>query len=518
MKKLFTALFSLLTATGGHLVQRRWDQALLFFALLLLWVFGGWTLMSWFGMRDSFDDPTTMMLSLQRRALTILGGVGAILVLSAVTTWVEARSAQRATIAGIVGGTLVTLLSLALIGSQVASALLTHNAMQVGGTGEGAGVFISGEEFHEHIYYGRPDRVTSWSGGGDIDSGDGVFVVAVNYRDTPAAGVELNVTFDNGKTSGWASTDSSGQAVFHMPPGDYVVKSLRTRRWSEKPEGRKVYLDNGLAPGIDKGFYWPHEGYMDQEGLEVHVTSTTPEQAQLTAGIRDEIQLEWPQGRDEARADLARSAIRWQPVPGAAQYRVQLSEVHKDSDRSASYHPVVWHDVKQATLPLSALPTVASPSGETHYTTEVYAFDAQGKLIAKSERLFEGGRFVIQGERRFPDMQSLRLESYTNVDDKKMERIERDRQRLDAAETLIDDDLYEPARELIQRVASPELARRKGCVMGQLLAKQGDCDAARQAFAELTLDNPDDVIPQRYLATCKNKATGGKRPPDENGR
>jgi hypothetical protein len=511
MKKLLTALFSLLTATGGHLLRRRWDQVLLFFALLVIWELVGWIVVSQFGLSGEVDDPVAMIGTMRRNTLIILAGTGVVLLASAVTTWFEESDSSRASIAGIVGGALVTLVSVALIGTQVAAILSLPSASELHNTRGDFAISAANDGFFEEVYYGEPDPLAHWGGKARMESGDGLFMVAVTYHEAPAAGVELSVTFANGKDTGWATTDSAGQAVFHLPPGDYLVKSLRSRGWSNRPKGRKVYLDNDLAPALGSGLYHPHQGYLDQTGLKIHVAEAQPAHAQVTTRIRDTIQLLWPPADGkEASADLTRSALRWQAVPGAVKYRVQLSEVQKNNARSTSYFPVQWQDVTQPTLALSTLSSVASSAGDTHYTTDIFAFDATGKLIAKTGSFSGDGRFVLQGTRRFSDMQNLPRPSVLTADDATIERIEREQRRLNAVEVLINDGLTQEAHSLIKLVQSPEVSRRKHCLMGYLLSKLGDCDAARETLAELTLDDPDYVIPQHYLSSCEATDVGGE--------
>lgn len=85
---------------------------------------------------------------------------------------------------------------------------------------------------------------------------------------------------------------------------------------------------------------------------------------------------------------------------------------------------------------------------------------------------------------------------------KKMEGISLDRRRIDAVETLIDENMISPAEALLELINSEYAKGRKEVLSGYILALKGNCSEANAMFKQALAINPDVCIPEKYKNIC----------------
>jgi predicted negative regulator of RcsB-dependent stress response len=74
--------------------------------------------------------------------------------------------------------------------------------------------------------------------------------------------------------------------------------------------------------------------------------------------------------------------------------------------------------------------------------------------------------------------------------------------RLEAAEVLLKEDLFDEAEKVLATVNGDVDSNRQSAISGYLLAKRGRCEEANQLFAKVECETGDTCVPDSYRAAC----------------
>jgi hypothetical protein len=510
MKPFLTILASILTGCGGHFINRRWDRVMFFFLLLVLWLVGAW----WFQVWDVTQGDRDGGMSIGGRFVShtdgMLAGVGVIWLWSVVVTAVDAlrdREELRArwTLSGGIGALGLSLFSVALFAYYGWYAWGVYLSGSGGWADERVSVIPQGggDSFSEWIYFGYgfdDDR-------GQLPeppAGDGYLTGRFLYHDAPAEGVKLTVVLNGEYETAPLTTNAEGRFQLRLPPGEWYVSLIKTERWSHKPAGSDAFLVlTGDEPRLSAGSYSRHAFRHDKRGKAVMATAEPSPEA-LTLVIRDHVRMTWPASDDvPVVADAATSVIEWQGYPDATQYLVELSRVER-REMGASYYPVASRQVSGATsLALSTFKIEPGDKEVQEYQVEIYAFDADGRLLSESRSYGTEASFELGAGLQIVDESSLDFAGdVQSLSAEKVQALRKNQDRLDAAALLIDEGLLDSADTLLQRVQGETAPGRLEAVQGYLAAQRGDCALASEWFDKARGGAGQGCVPERYRRGC----------------
>jgi hypothetical protein len=510
VKSLLSILASLLTGFGGHFINRRWDRVMFFFLLLVLWLAGTWGFRVWEVTRGDADGGVSLGGQFVSHTDWLLAGLGVIWLCSVLVTAIDAlrgREDLRApwTLSGGIGALGISLISVVLFLYYGWYAWGVYLSESGGWADERVSIVRQGSNdyFSEWIYfaYGIDDRGKFPA----PPAGDGYLTGRFLYHDAPAEGVRFTMVLNGEYETAPLTTDAEGRFQVRVPPGEWYVTLIKTERWRHKPKGTDDFLVlTGEEPRLSAGSYSRHAFRRDNKGKAVMATAE-PASASLTLVIRDHVRVTWPASDDGPLvADAETSVIEWDSYRDATEYLVKLSRVER-REMGASYHPVASRQVSGTTsLPLSTFKTAPGDQAAQEYQVEVYAFDADGRLLSESrsfgtEASFELGaglEIVDESSLDFAgDVESLSLE--------KVRAMRKNQDRIDAAALLIDEGLLDSADTLLQRVQGDSAPGRFEAVQGYLAAQRGDCALANEWFDKALGSAGQSCVPERYRHGCQ---------------
>lgn len=221
----------------------------------------------------------------------------------------------------------------------------------------------------------------SYSGGfmdnkiGVLAAGPGRIVGSVLAGDTPVAGLKLRLALNGSVLSQWATSDGEGRYSIPVPYGTYVIDgfgldSATANRVLVNKINHPMRAHSGRSFEVAEG--------RDGRGLEfafVDPIVKTPGKDRYSA--TDEIVLEW------------------EPHPGAAKYFVQIYE-KPDPDGWSNDTLFPWSGRPEVTEPRFTLNGTDVPlKPGFFYQLEVYAGDAQGRMLSETARTYANYDFEI---------------------------------------------------------------------------------------------------------------------------
>ncbi len=512
MRRIAAFVLSLLTLIGGHCLNRRWDRALFFAATglaipIMPWI-AFWVMLLvggriGFGAFDGNGYPDTI----------------GVIVLALISAVIAARDAGRpATMPrnsamGALAGVVLSVVLPVWVGSYIYSlwAAPSYEASSVTETETAiaeqeaaktvdASIFpdiASGNGFRHRVHLGG-----DWSLEANEPPPHGMahIVGTVTYQGEPASGVVLDVTLDGRYRARDLRTDEQGRFALSVPAGAHQLNTIVIRRWSGKPKDGRFVVISGREPRYDVPYHGTHG--MPGEPLTVEATTQQTEPV-VHLRIQPALTPEWPPRDGQPPKADDTDHIRWSPAEDASRYLVRFSEVRIKGNRQGST-PVAYYPVDNGTeLPLARVGTAPDANANNRYKVEIYAFDEQDRLITQTADsfAFDEHNFVLDGKTLVEERRSLsnRLEH----DAEYWEGLHDNRKRLDAAETLIEESLFDTATVLLDRVdpqygAAGEAARMRG----YLHASQGQCEQAEHWFAQAKRADPEICISSCYRAKC----------------
>lgn len=493
-KTALIAIASALTLVGGHLLNRRWDRAVLLHLLLFATL--------WFGAGFALFNPQWGGIS----ARTLFSGALALLWL--IGLLVTLRDARRPdatrrpawSLTGGIAALILTVWSTLLLGWGGAVVIGKFDgpwqSAGAGSAGESAtGYTLGGDRFSHYVYYSHIENPMA-----DLPEppkGEGKLVGRVKYEGRPAAGVVLRLFLNGRFRSDWLTTDEKGRFTLAVPPGRWKVDALITDRWPDRPTDELIPL-TGDERHLGQGdrFDWSPAR---RASRTVEVPANGEPSDPLVVRFRDPVVLLWP-GSDEPTAG-DNDSIVWLPYPEAAKYRVALHAVTRRGD-TTTYTPLTQQVVETNRLPLNTLQRLPAPGEEHEYAVVVFAYDSEGRPLSRNTRFF-GASFTLEGSRLVGDSTREALGG-TTASVEEFKQLHANEKRLDAVRVLLDEDLPAAAEALLQKVEGPAKPGRREALTAYLRAEQGRCAEARE-LAETAKASGKDCMPESFLEACEDR-------------
>ena len=517
MRPFLATLLSLLTLTGGHYLNRRWDRAALFFGLLFV---GLILIYAALAIQPAGFKPEGVYLTLetiQSRMRVLLAGLALLPVLSAWVTWRDSRAVLPMLpwqgILPILGAVLMTVFSLLLMAYVAvwASSYLSMARDAVAVSGHHAGDapadrlssqqlsdFNVGMHFQNVLYFGGRDF--SRGEAKPVPTGSAYLVGQVLFNGEPVERAQVRVMINSAYAQDSVRTDAEGRYVVRVPPGTWSVNEIHIDAWPDMPRaGGYMLMSAAEAPGaLDRERY----PLFLETGLQVETTDSPVLNPDLVVHIRPTLELHWPPAQEEpVIAQVDSAALHWSEYPGATHYQVKISEVTRHGSTTA-YRPVVREVVSGAVLlPLANLATVTDDTAVREYAVEVIAMREDGTFLSETRQTHLRPSFRFSDGRRLLGNDKRRLlEQGTSPSD--IQALFKNDARLDAAVILIREDMLAPAETLLDKIdtASPG---RKLAVTGYLRARQARCDEAASLLTQAKAEGGSLCVPAEYWAGCR---------------
>jgi hypothetical protein len=513
---IFKLLASLVTGIGGHYLNRRWDRAILFLCLFVIYWGAMWAFFMFFTMRHLSGSPEVITEQIQDANLLMnrLSAIGVFFLwlMSIVVTLYDGRKKREPTIArwsgsGIVAAVLTSLLSGLFLATSVGSYFATGTKMGESSdfqTYQSSAETSSANHFFEHLIFGGKQPMTE-----NLPAppeGEGVLSGRITYQGMPAQGISL-VLMLNAQYKAKTETNDQGMFSLSLPSGSWTINSIQAQGWSNMPDTGTFTMYSGREERLT-GPEYKGGPYFRKNGLQVHVDQD-PASFDIELTISRDIQLVWPDPDAEGIKATVDDVIRWEEYPGADRYYVDIKRVTREGT-TTSYRKVSSLIREETTLPLKSLKYAEGPEQEQNpeYAVEIYAFAADGTLIGEFTDTYQGGTFLLADgnmiiEDRLDDLYGLSSIEDMEEFQQEMENISKNEQRADAVPVLIQNNMPAEARKLLDLMDSEYSQGRKEVLTGYLLALDGECAKAEVMFDKAAAINPDVCIPDAYRAECK---------------
>jgi hypothetical protein len=497
------ALLSLVTLFGGHFLNRRLDRVVLIGTLLVL------TLATY------MSTPYAMLWAPDVNLLYVILAPRALLLLIAiVSAWLTFKDARHATATPLnwtmritgallcVAGVLAYVESVFFATAFDLSALADTTAAEV--VAAPASYFRT---FHAYAHFGGTASTHDLPA---PPSGPERLRGRITLDGRGVSGVQLYVVLNSKYKADKLRTDADGIFEIELPAGTWHLNHISLMAWEQAPEDRQLVLISGREPLRGSGQYHTH-GW-GPPGLEVKLP-LAPEAFALEMTLRDEVALTWPpdtspggqysEDPTATEADFATASIGWQPVEGATLYEVQISHVERKKN-SASYSPVLMRRVSGTSLTLNSLPkrSATTASRPDEYAVQVFAFDAQRRLVTSSKFDFDRQLFTLAGMHRLGREEQF-AESTPEAPPKVIsEEYEVNELRLSLVAKLLDRKAFDEARTTLAKVTADAPPGRATALRGRLAALQGDCVTATKLFDQADLEGGAGCSPLEDRRLC----------------
>ena len=513
MRALFATILSLVTACGGHLMNRRLDRIVIFITVVFIWTFISIVLFYWSFMTVGYSTtPTQIQTKLAYQTIIALSGFALIYVISAAITFFDARKYKAAAavnelnaisvtggLLASIQGSVVFLICLFVVYAAKYSYVFNDDDVSYG-TGR--------IHFWESIYYGGTSRDS------DLVSppqGEGIFVGRVDYLGEGVANAKLSIELNGKYKIEELITDNKGIFRFKVPTGNWYVNQIVIYEWPNVPKDKSFTLLSGMEPPLRNASYRKH--IYREQGVPIVISNQKQQDPLITVFIRDDVNVLWP-AKDNyfESADLSTATIKWDAYPNAHEYLLRFKYVTRRTNNSMSYTEVAQRRVKGAELfPLAELSTKVSSSNKNEYTVEVLAFDQDRNLLGVSDRYtgrsgfaIEGGMKIFEENKRLVESAPISPESIGGFFDsskKLKQRLDKQRDR-EAIEVLIEQGMYAEAEKLLSAV---ELSFEKHIAVmlkGYILSAQQKCVEANDKFAQANEIKGRECVPAEYRKNC----------------
>jgi hypothetical protein len=456
---------SLVTGIGGHYLNRRWDRAILFLCLFVIYWGAMWAFLMFFTMRHLSGSPEVITEQIQDASLLMnrlsVIGVSFLWLLSIVVTMYDGRKQREPTIArwsgsGIVAAVLTSLLSGLFLATSVGAYFA--NGMKTGEssdfqTYQSSAEISSANYFFEHLVFGGNQPLT-----GNLPAppkGDGVLSGRIAYQGMPARGVSLEIIL-NAEYRAKTETNDQGTFSISLPPGSWTITSIQAQGWSNMPDTGTFTMYSGREERLT-GPEYKGGPYFRKNGLQVHVDQD-PATFDIELTISRDIRLLWPDSEAEGIKATVDDVIRWEEYPGAERYYIDIKRITREGT-TTSYRKVSSMVREETTLPLKSLKYAAAPEEEQlEYAAEIYAFSGDGTLIGEFTDTYRGGTFLLTDgnmiiEERLDDLYGLSSIEDMEELQQRMEKISDNEQRAKAVPVLIRNGMPAEARKLLDLIS-----------------------------------------------------------------
>lgn len=509
MRKLLSSLLSLLTAVGGHILNRRLDLALLFFVLLILAVLLPMYLVPMYLFSSVGTDYASLKNLSGTLSQVLSASLATLLVISAVASLLKADAANtlpKLSTSGKIGGLLATFISLSIIAWSVSTYNLLHNVWLGNGKTASESYESDGSAFTSNYFHHYVRFSNKWGDDTELvplPSGNSYLTGRITYQGEPAKGVSLFAIINSRYRS--ASVTSGDDGYFHIKvlSGKWTVNRIELTGWKERPDTGDLTVTAGVDPTLGNSMY--HSGPdFNSQGLTLQATETQTLQSGLTLAMNKNPVITNPT-KIKQKADPDSHIINWEPVNGASHYQLQLHETKRDGT-TTSYYPTVWINTDNTSVALSQFRSLdADDSDENEYSVEVFAFDRQGKLLSSND--FSRNRSIILDGKKFVSVREINiLGDTTDMSGEEfmqqLEATQRDRRRIEAAKTLIKENMADAAKSLLGKVETEKLDKEKHVALGMAMAAEGKCEEALNLFTKLNLQHNRSCKPDFVKRLC----------------
>lgn len=193
----------------------------------------------------------------------------------------------------------------------------------------------------------------------------------------PVQGLRLRLALNGGVMSQWGTSGADGRYEIALPYGEYRIDGYEL----DSAVVNKVL--GGKTDGPGNG---PHGHY------KVSVAEGKPGEA-LDFVFVEPVRVKAPSGEVSAEASLV---ISWEPYPGAASYRLQLSEQESRRDFGSHSYVFDWNKRPVVNGTNANVAELGAKLKKGHYyTVYVEALDERRRQLSQSPRHFDQPTFRI---------------------------------------------------------------------------------------------------------------------------
>jgi hypothetical protein len=494
------ALLSAFTIFGGHFLNRRLDRVAQFCGALML-VGLGYFALSALGARATTGGAILGNSHAGIATLIIL----ALAITSALVTWFDAATVEERKLspATCTAGVIMSFFGLLLTGLSLLPLLLAQRVV-VSDSSHVRRSASGGHDVHGFVHFGGQGR------GSDLPAppeGPHALRGRITINGAPLRDAHLSVILNEEFEADSLRTDANGETELRLAEGVWFLNQLSVNGRHPAASGRLTPI-TGLEPRRGDGLYSKFD-YNRRGGLEVRLPSAL-EQAAFTVDLRNAIATEWPPQSDvfqimeddeqATMADVNSSVIRWQAVRAAVEYEVQINRLEK-SERGFTSSSIAVRRLDATELPLVSLPQRAGdPSATERYSVEIYAFDADGRLLTETGSGPTDVVFQLSGATQLDDGHTSTYSA--SVSSESQSTYFRDMERLSLVSSLIDYKQLDAAKAILDEVSDNGPRGRKPALQAAIAALSGDCATALPLFAKAEHEGGVGCVAPKYRALC----------------
>jgi hypothetical protein len=321
--------------------------------------------------------------------------------------------------------------------------------------------------------------------------------------DKPVGDLHVELTLNGTFQSERLVTNKQGVFEISLPAGRWSINEVSVVLWHDaKDNPPRMLLLSEHEARRGSGYY------MRSPPAESPISIDLPMRANVelpTFELRPSITMQWPAALDfdpskqsEAPiADITKDSIRWKPVPGAAEYEIQVHSVDREN-KTMRVRSLVSRRQSGTELPLAQMAQQPRDSSEpSEYSVRIYAFDEDGQLLSMSLEGIDHHAFRLAGETRLAqDM----LTGPSDSDDQS--ELLRNAERLSLISSLLEYKQLDAARTIFKEVTDNAPAGRKAAMQGAIEAMSGNCAAAIPLLDQAEKEGGLGCAPTKYRAMC----------------
>ena len=504
------------TGIGGHYLNRRWDKAILFLCLyvLITIVTYGFFIYTIQNLSVEPGEMATGISDTYQLILKIFSiGISIVWVVSLIVTILDCKNQVEPTVVkwtgyGIMSATLTSFLSLIFLFFSVAtfvSIFKVDNYDSHMMTSESSSFNTAPSPFYEYLYFGgnpSDDRNLSAP-----PTGEGLLNGKIMFETMPAEGVSLSIVLNSKYRVKNLVTDSNGMFSISLPVGMWRINSIQTTSWANKPGGESYSMFSGEEEKL-KGNRYDRHAYFGKNGYPVTITKNSST-IHLDATINKDIHLIWPNSNSKTNIATMNDTISWEKYPNATNYYVEIKKIRRDGN-TTHYEQITSRVISEKTsIQLLSLKHIKTKNKiKREYSAEIYAFSEDGTPIAEFSETYRGGTFflpdgIILIEDSMGDHFDLATTDNSDENQKTLEAISLNKRRVEAVLLLIDENMFQKAKSLLNIVESKYSQGQKEILTGYIMALEGECFKAKEMFDLSLTINPDACIPDLYTKNCE---------------
>lgn len=504
---------TLLTGTGGHFLNKRWDKAILFICFFILpWLLS--RLLMYAVTRNVLATAEQIKYTGKIAGIVSVTGILFIWLLSLIVTIVDAykndeTKSVKWSISGIAGALLACILSSIFIYSVLDTSFRLFKETS-SRTRSSAPQYVAStknlpvKNFYEHKSFGgEPDIPYNLP---KPPNGDSVLRGKFIYQNKHAENVLFSIVLNSKYRVNDIVTNAAGEFILDLPPGVWTINSVLLESWADKPTGNRFTIYSGRENKLSGNKYTRHSD-SHGNGLTVDICEK-PNKLHAILTISKDISLIWPDPEQKGLPASITNTIEWEKYPGANKYYVEIKRIKREG-QTAYYETITSSLIhKDTSLTLKKIAHAKTKGKkDIEYAADIFAFSKDGILIAEFSDSLHGGTFILSDcHVLIEDDIKAMLPPNTGKDLEEVERIlnavEINKKRALIAEILIRDNMLNAARELLYLVDSEYLNGRKEALTGYIHAMDGDCSQASIMFDKAREINSEACIAEEYKADC----------------